>query len=321
MANLKTTPPQDKLGFQAESFDWIEYIKYRPAYPSTFFNRLYEEHARNLNTFETINDQGSGPGIAAERLAEKFQKVIVSEPNAEYVKFAEKRLAGLEKFPQDKFTFLQEGCEKSSLPDASLDCVTVCEALHWAHIETSMKEFARILKPGGTLGIFHYAPPNTHDPKLQELWHSLYAVASDRGSENEVYMRCWRNLSIAYQQIHLDPKIWKEGAQRIYINTNGDLTTVTPVLRNPAVAKVLETYDGGIPESKVNETDVTVWIEGDKDWEYEVDATWMKKSLRNMIIGRGAEYYAEVDAKIDATVGDKKVPIYYPVLQIIATRR
>lgn len=317
----KTTPTQENLGFQGHP-DWNHYIRHRPSYPPTFFNRLYEEHAKNLNSFGTVNDQGSGAGIAAEILANKFKKVIVSEPNAEYVKIAENRLTSLGKFPKDKFTFLQEACEKSSLPDASVDCLTVCEALHWADIENSVKEFARILKPGGTLGIFHYSPPHLEDDSMNEIWSAMHAASAEKYQEQEgVFTRAWHNMCNGYQNIYFDPKLWKEGTRRTHINTRGDVSKMQPYVKDPEVKRILEEHKSVPPENNVAETDVVEWVEGDEDWQAEVDAEWLKSWMRNVAIGRAEQHHAEINRKIDELIGNEKVKIFYPVVQVIATRR
>jgi len=323
----KTTPAQKDLGFQGEGFDWNDYIKYRPKYPPAFFNRFYDEHAKNLNTFDTINDIGAGAGIASEAFASKFKKVIVSEPNKEYLAIAEARLTSLKKFENQpkKFEFLMEGGEKSSLADNSVDCIAICEALHWADVETSIKEFGRCLKPGGTLGIFHYSPPRIDDEELAKVWREVYNSAAGRFRENEVYSRAYQNLRNGYQHIWFDPKIWKDGVQRVYINTRGNLEGLRPGIASEVTNKEdrehMELLDKMPSTNNVGKADVVEWIEDDQDWCYEVDADWLKNSFRTMIIGRDETLYQSAVAKITKALGNKKVKVHYPVVQLIATKR
>lgn len=321
-----TTPSQDKLGFQGEGFDWNEYIKYRPAYPPSFYNRLYTEHAQNLNTFGVINDVGAGAGIASEKLAEKFKKVIVSEPNAKYVKIAEQRLNSLNKFPKDKFSFLPEGGEKSSLQDSSLDALTICEAIHWTDMPTSINEFGRCLKSGGTLGIFQYAAPYFEDEGINELWRNLIASAASRYQDNEVYTRAFHNMLNGYQNIYFDPKIWKEGVKRLYVNTGGNLDMMRMKLPKHGEGEdhLRELYKAQ-PQNRVGETDKLEWIEADRDegkeWCDEKDFDFMKNMYLNMILGKKEESYREPMEKLKRAMGDGKHKMRYPAFQIIATRR
>jgi len=316
---------QEDLGFQAANFDWNDYIKWRPKYPPTFFDRLYKTQSENLNKFDTVNDVGAGAGIASEILATKFKKVIVSEPNKEYLAFAETRLNSLEKFEKGKFEFLMEGGEGSSLADGSMDCITVCEALHWTDVETSIKEFGRCLKSGGTLGIFHYSPPRIDDPELAKMWSTVYNYAASRFTQSEVYSRAYQNLRNGYQHIWFDPKIWKEGVQRVYINTNGDLMDLKPANAEDVVNEVDKEHilmlDRVPVKNNVAETDVVEWVEEDRDWCYEVDADWLKNTFKTRIVGRDEEIYQRAVEQITKAVGDRKVKVRHPVVQVIATKR
>jgi hypothetical protein len=130
----ETTKSHTDLGFSLPGFDWHAYIKYRPQYPFSFFTPIYDHHstARLNHTFQTAHDEGAGAAIVSERLAGKFDHVIISEPNHQYLSIAEQRLKSLEKpFPKGTFEYKAEGAEKSSVPDGSVDLVTICEALHW----------------------------------------------------------------------------------------------------------------------------------------------------------------------------------------------
>jgi ubiquinone/menaquinone biosynthesis C-methylase UbiE len=43
--------------------------------------------------------------------------------------------------------------EEIPLPDQSIDVITVAQAWHWVDVERATAEAARVLKPGGTLGL------------------------------------------------------------------------------------------------------------------------------------------------------------------------
>jgi trans-aconitate 3-methyltransferase len=151
-----TTSTEEKPGFSAPGFSWTEYIKYRSLYPPSFFERIYDYHTAHSNTWETAHDVGAGAGIASQNLATRFETVILSDPNDDYVDIAVTRLTTEFGFPQSKFKLLQEGAEKSSLGDGEVDLVICCEAIHWTDILRSMGEFARQLKKGGTFAISVY---------------------------------------------------------------------------------------------------------------------------------------------------------------------
>jgi hypothetical protein len=78
---------------------------YRPAYPLSFWQRIFTYHALGSNIWEISHDVGAAAGIASEALATRFKHVIVSDPNEGYVNIASARLRQLG-FPDSTFTFL-----------------------------------------------------------------------------------------------------------------------------------------------------------------------------------------------------------------------
>jgi ubiquinone/menaquinone biosynthesis C-methylase UbiE len=140
-------------GFSFEDFDWHSWMRVRPCKPPSFFQRLYGHHsaARVGNNFDKAHDAGAGAAVLSQELAHKFKHVIVSDINTKCLTIAEQRLAALpEPFPEGTFSFLTEEAEKSSVPDGSIDCYTICVALHWTDAQATLAESARQLKSGGT---------------------------------------------------------------------------------------------------------------------------------------------------------------------------
>src|SRR6185437_8812351 len=45
--------------------------------------------------------------------------------------------------------------EDLPLPDASVDLVTVGQAMHWFNLDRAIPEMARVLRPGGRLALFY----------------------------------------------------------------------------------------------------------------------------------------------------------------------
>jgi 2-polyprenyl-3-methyl-5-hydroxy-6-metoxy-1,4-benzoquinol methylase len=82
----------EKPGFSAPGFNWSDYIRYRPVYPTSHYERIYEHHRLHSGSWKTAHDVGAGAGIASQELAKKFERVIVSDPNDGYVNIASPRL-------------------------------------------------------------------------------------------------------------------------------------------------------------------------------------------------------------------------------------
>ncbi len=143
------------IGFEIPNFDWYAYTRYRPRYPSSLFTRIYEHHRRHHNIWATAHDAGSGAGIAAEKLAERFDTVHFSDPNAEYVEVAKKSLRQLK--TRARFTFHQSTAEDQYwLSEESLDMFTIFTAIGYTDLDKLLRELSRVLKPGATFTAVNY---------------------------------------------------------------------------------------------------------------------------------------------------------------------
>jgi ubiquinone/menaquinone biosynthesis C-methylase UbiE len=91
-----------------------------------------------------IADVGAGTGFLTAVLLEIGCRVYAVEPNAEMRSIAEESFRG-----DTRFISLDGQAEHLPLPDASVDAVTVGQALHWFRIEETRTEFLRVLRPGG----------------------------------------------------------------------------------------------------------------------------------------------------------------------------
>jgi ubiquinone/menaquinone biosynthesis C-methylase UbiE len=121
-----------------------DYVRYRPSYPKQIVEML--ERECGLNTDSVIADIASGTGIFTRLLLEHGNRVFGVEPNPDM------RGAGeefLKEYP--KFTSVAGTAEAATLPDGSLDLITVAQAAHWFNRDTAMPEFQRILRPAGYL--------------------------------------------------------------------------------------------------------------------------------------------------------------------------
>jgi ubiquinone/menaquinone biosynthesis C-methylase UbiE len=119
-----------------------DYVRYRPGYPSALIDLLSEKCG--LRSEHKIADVGSGTGLLAKLFLANGNPVIGVEPNEEM------RRAG-EEFLSEFANFLSVAgsSEASTLPDGSVEFVTVAQAFHWFEPVATRREFQRILKPGG----------------------------------------------------------------------------------------------------------------------------------------------------------------------------
>ncbi len=131
-----------KDGTQRFSSRVENYIRYRPGYPPEIVQLL--QSRCGLTADSAVADIAFGTGIFARLLLEGGNRVIGVEPNPDMRRAGEEFLA---QYP--RFTSMPGTAEATSLPDKSIDIITVAQAAHWFDPEKAPREFLRILKPGG----------------------------------------------------------------------------------------------------------------------------------------------------------------------------
>src|SRR5216684_3884034 len=123
-----------------------DYVRYRPSYPSALIELLREECG--LRPDHVVADVGSGTGILSRMFLENGNRVLGVEPNDAM------RGAGKEYLSAFKnFSSIAGSAEATTLPDASVDFVSVAQAFHWFEPAATRREFLRILRPEGTVVI------------------------------------------------------------------------------------------------------------------------------------------------------------------------
>ncbi|HEY1937656.1 MAG TPA: class I SAM-dependent methyltransferase [Candidatus Angelobacter sp.] len=118
------------------------YVRHRPSYPPEVLEALRRDCG--LRSEHIIADIASGTGIFTRLLLENRNRVFAVEPNAE-MRAASAQLQ--QSFPN--LTLVPATAERTTLPDASVDFITVAQAAHWLEPRESRAEFKRILKPQG----------------------------------------------------------------------------------------------------------------------------------------------------------------------------
>src|SRR5438876_6048912 len=118
------------------------YVRYRPGYPKEVLTLLKAECG--LKADSIIADIGSGTGILAELFLASGNRVFGVEPNRE-MREAGERL--LQAYP--RFTSIAGTAEATTLPNQSVDFITAGQAFHWFDRAQCLREFERILRPGG----------------------------------------------------------------------------------------------------------------------------------------------------------------------------
>ena len=109
-----------------QTWFWNKYLKGRPQFPDSFFERTFNYHSNYNGQFAVVHDAGAGVDVHSERRARKFEKVIISDLSEENVRVARDRLSS-----SGKYEFIATKLEDTINFDAfSVDMVFAGTMLH-----------------------------------------------------------------------------------------------------------------------------------------------------------------------------------------------
>jgi SAM-dependent methyltransferase len=135
------SPEADRDPARARSFGAVaeDYERARPGYPKEAVTWLL-----GTRPLEVV-DLGAGTGKLTAVLLGAGHRVVAVEPSNA---LRERVAAAL---PEARV--LEGSAEQIPLPDDSADAVVVGQAFHWFDTEPALNEIARVLRPGGALGL------------------------------------------------------------------------------------------------------------------------------------------------------------------------
>ncbi len=138
-----------------------EYARYRPRYPDALFDFL----ATLVGAQARVWDCAAGSGQATAALAQRFAQVIATD-----ISFAQ-----LQQAPQHAHVhYYAARAEQSGLAAASVDLITIAQALHWFDFERFYDEVRRVLRPDGIIAAWSYGPLHTADAALNDVVQYYY---------------------------------------------------------------------------------------------------------------------------------------------------
>jgi SAM-dependent methyltransferase len=139
MAPLSELNPTGRFTGRASA-----YAKYRPDYPPAAIDTILRRCG--LGPGALLVDVGCGTGIASRLLAARGLDVIGVEPNAEMRAAAE---AASAEPGSPKVTYRDGQAEATGLPSGIGAAVLAAQAFHWFEPNAALREFGRLLQPGG----------------------------------------------------------------------------------------------------------------------------------------------------------------------------
>lgn len=155
----------DETTKQALSFDAAAdaYERSRPGYPEPVVDWLLAGGRRD------VLDLGAGTGKLTRSLVGRAEHVTAVDPSHRMLAQLREAVPGV--------TTLLGTAEAIPLPDGSVDAVVVGQAWHWVDPDRAVPEVARVLRPGGVLGLVW----NTRDESVPWVRALGELLATDAG--------------------------------------------------------------------------------------------------------------------------------------------
>ncbi|WP_028296631.1 class I SAM-dependent methyltransferase [Olivibacter sitiensis] len=129
-----------KDNFSAQS---DKYAKYRPTYPSEFFDYLNSLVPTKQNAW----DCGTGNGQVAIRLAETFDKVFATDISQPQINNA---------LRADNITYTVQPAEKTDFENQFFDLIVIAQAIHWFDFEQFYSEVRRTAREHALICVVGY---------------------------------------------------------------------------------------------------------------------------------------------------------------------
>ena len=151
----------DETQFKDHFSDLSEgYSRFRPGYSGEIFEYL----AALTPKHELAWDCATGTGQSALSLANHFDRVVATDASPQQIEQATRH---------SSVEYRVAAAEESGLETASIDLITVAQALHWFDIPMFMAEANRVLKPKGVIAVWTYNLFRV-TPEIDEIVDNLY---------------------------------------------------------------------------------------------------------------------------------------------------
>jgi SAM-dependent methyltransferase len=166
-----------------------EYHRFRPSYPAALFERL----AALSPAQKLAWDCGTGNGQAAIGIAERFDRVIATDASSE-------QIAEAKAHPRVEYRIA--AAESSGIAEASVDLVTVAQAIHWFDLDRFYAEVRRVARPRAVIAAWCYALMETEAAIDAEILRFYTDVVGPYWPKERVYVDAlYRDLPFPFEEI------------------------------------------------------------------------------------------------------------------------
>jgi SAM-dependent methyltransferase len=194
------------------------YGAFRPTYPSELFSYL----ASLSPAHDLAWDCATGNGQAAIALSAFFDRVVATDASHRQVDQAP---------PNERIEYLVATAERTPLQVASVDLVTVAQALHWFDLPSFYAEVKRVTRPEGILAVWCY---ELHEisPEVDVVIRRLYSdiLGDDWPPEMRLVEEGYRTIPFPFDEI--DPPRFSMVARWNLDRLLGYLGTWSAVVRH-----------------------------------------------------------------------------------------
>lgn len=165
----KLASDQERRNARAESFGAAAsiYERARPGYPDAAVDWLLPAGQPQ------VVDLGAGTGKLTRLIADRGVDVTAVEPSDGMREQLQSALPGV--------PVLAGTAEQMPLEDDSVDAVLVAQAWHWVDLPRASAEVARVLRPGGRLGLLW----NHRDERVDWVNELTLATRLESGDHND----------------------------------------------------------------------------------------------------------------------------------------
>jgi SAM-dependent methyltransferase len=167
-----------------------DYAEFRPRYPAELFAWLAGMSPEHRCAW----DCATGSGQAAVDLAGHFEHVVATD-------ISQAQLAAAVRHPSIDYRLVP--AEACGLRDASVDLITVAQALHWLDLERFYAEVRRVLRPDGLLAVWSYGLIETDDDAVDRcIRHDYHAIIRPFWPERRRHVEDgYRSLDFPFAEI------------------------------------------------------------------------------------------------------------------------
>jgi SAM-dependent methyltransferase len=141
------------------------YAAFRPRYPAALVDAL----ADRADTTGVVWDVGCGNGQLSVALAERFPRVIATDP-------AQAQLD--EAIAHPRVEYQRGSAEDSGLPAASISLVVAAQAAHWFDWPRFLAEVERVAVPGALVALVSYGDLAVDGPAGAEIHRYNHEIAA-----------------------------------------------------------------------------------------------------------------------------------------------